>query len=137
LNPAVSAQREPSLGSSRERLKESRGLGTQWLPRTVEESGAAAVGRCYCYSRRTMGPKREIAQRELRNNISAVLREVQAGSHIRITVRGRAVADLVPVSPRKDYLTPGEVRRVVREAPLDLGFAADVEAAAGATIDEL
>jgi prevent-host-death family protein len=84
-----------------------------------------------------MGPKREIAQRELRNNISAVLREVEAGSHIRVTVRGRAVAELIPVSPKKDHLTSEEVRRVVREAPLDLGFAADVEAAAGATIDEL
>jgi prevent-host-death family protein len=84
-----------------------------------------------------MRPRREIAQRELRNNISAVLREVEAGGHIRVTVRGRAVADLVPVSARKDHLTPDEVRRVVREAPLDGGFAADVEAAAGATIDEL
>jgi prevent-host-death family protein len=84
-----------------------------------------------------MRPKREVAQRELRNNISAVLREVEAGSRIRVTVRGRAVADLVPVSPRKDHLTPEEVRRIVREAPLDSGFAADVEAGAGATIDEL
>jgi prevent-host-death family protein len=84
-----------------------------------------------------MQPDREIAQRELRNNISAVLREVEAGSHIRVTVRGRPVADLVPVPPSKDHLTSDEVRRVVREAPLDSGFAADVEAAAGATIDEL
>jgi prevent-host-death family protein len=84
-----------------------------------------------------MRPDREIAQRELRNNISAVLREVEAGSHLRVTVRGRAVADLVPVSARKDHLTSDEVRRVVREAPLDSGFAAEVEEAAGATIDEL
>jgi hypothetical protein len=41
------------------------------------------------------------------------------------------------VPPRKDHLTSDDVRRVVREAPLDSGFAADVEAAAGATIDEL
>jgi hypothetical protein len=47
------------------------------------------------------------------------------------------VADLHPVSARKEHLAPGEVRRILREAPLDPGFTADVEAVAGATIDEL
>jgi prevent-host-death family protein len=80
---------------------------------------------------------REIAQRELRNNVGAVLREVAAGNRVRVTVRGRPVADLVPVSGLTDHLTPVDVERIVREAPLDPGFAADVEAAAGWTIDGL
>lgn len=84
-----------------------------------------------------MRPKREIPQRELRNNISAVLREVEAGQAVRVTVRGRPVAELVPVSSRKEHLSPAEVERIVRDAPLDPGFAADVEAIAGATVDEL
>ena len=84
-----------------------------------------------------MRPRREIPQRELRNNISAVLRDVEAGQAVRVTVRGRPVAELVPVSPRKEHLSPAEVERIVRDAPLDPGFAADLEAAAGATIDEL
>jgi prevent-host-death family protein len=41
---------------------------------------------------------RTIPQRELRNNVSAVLREAQAGTHFTITVRGRPVARLVPFS---------------------------------------
>ncbi len=84
-----------------------------------------------------MVPKREIPQRELRNNVGAVLREVEAGSVVRVTVRGRAVAELVPIAPRKDHLSSADVERIVRDAPLDPGFAADVASVAGGTIDEL
>ncbi len=80
---------------------------------------------------------REIPQRELRNHVAAVLPEVEAGERLRVTVRGRAVADLVPITPRKRAFSPGDVARIVAEAPLDPGFAADVDRAAGATIDEL
>jgi prevent-host-death family protein len=82
-------------------------------------------------------PGREIPQRELRNNIGAVLREVEAGGAVRVTVRGRPVAELVPLAKGRSGLSPDDVRRIVTEAPLDRGFSADVEAAAGATIDEL
>jgi prevent-host-death family protein len=84
-----------------------------------------------------MKRRREIPQRELRNNISAVLREVEAGDAVRVTVRGRPVAELVPLVAGRDHLSPAEVRRIVLEAPLDEGFSADIESAAGATIDEL
>lgn len=47
------------------------------------------------------------------------------------------MAELVPVSGRKAHLSPADVERIVRDAPLDPGFAADVEVAAGATIEEL
>lgn len=46
----------------------------------------------------------EIAVRELRNDVSAVLRRVEAGERLRVTVRGRAVAELVPLAQR-----PGSV----------------------------
>lgn len=84
-----------------------------------------------------MRPKREIPQRDLRNNVSAVLRDVQAGHAVRVTVRGRPVAELVPTSAKKAYLSPTEVRRIAQDAPLDQGFSADVADVAGATIDEL
>ncbi len=84
-----------------------------------------------------MRPKREIPQRELRNNVSAVLREVEAGQVVRVTVRGRQVAELVPISSRKEHLSPADVERIVRDAPLDRAFAADVAEVANATIDEL
>jgi prevent-host-death family protein len=38
-----------------------------------------------------------IPQRELRNRVSKVLRDVEADERMRITVDGRPVADLVPV----------------------------------------
>jgi prevent-host-death family protein len=81
--------------------------------------------------------RREIPQRELRNNIGALLREVEAGEAVRVTVRGRPVAELVPLAPGRDHLSPAEVQRIAVEAPLDEGFRADVESAAGSTIDEL
>jgi prevent-host-death family protein len=51
---------------------------------------------------------RTIPQRELRNNVSEVLRQVQAGAHLRITVNGRPVADLVPVRERRREFVPFE-----------------------------
>jgi prevent-host-death family protein len=80
---------------------------------------------------------REIPQRELRNNVAAVLREVEAGESLRVTVRGRPVADLVPIGARKRSLSPDDVERIVARAPLDPSFAGDLDAAAGARIDEL
>ncbi|MGH2962438.1 MAG: type II toxin-antitoxin system Phd/YefM family antitoxin [Solirubrobacterales bacterium] len=84
-----------------------------------------------------MRRRRDIPQRELRNNVAAVLRDVEAGNAVRVTVRGRPVAELLPLSPRKDHLSPPEVQRIVDDAPLDPAFGADVESVAGATIDEL
>jgi len=39
---------------------------------------------------------REIGVRELKQSLSATLRAVGRGEQIRVTVRGRAVADIVP-----------------------------------------
>lgn len=47
---------------------------------------------------------RSIPQRELRNDVARVLREVQAGEHLQVTVRGEVVAELQP--PRRRGLTP-------------------------------
>ncbi len=42
----------------------------------------------------------DIPARELRNDVSAVLRRVEAGEHLRVTVSGRPVAELSPLSHR-------------------------------------
>lgn len=79
-----------------------------------------------------------IPQRELRNNIARVLREVEAGEHIRITVNGRPVADLVPVEegyPRT-FVPIELVEKMLREAPLDRDFMRDVRGDKQ-TIDEM
>jgi len=39
----------------------------------------------------------EIPARDLRNDVSGVLRRVEAGERLRITVSGRPVAELVPL----------------------------------------
>ena len=82
-------------------------------------------------------PEREIPQRELRNHVSAVLREVAAGARLRITVDGRPMAELVPIQERKRFVPWGEIERILREAPLDAAFAADVVSVVPETIDDL
>lgn len=79
-----------------------------------------------------------ISQRELRNRISKVLRQVERGQEIRITVSGRPVADLVPIGgTRRTFVLRSALNRLLEKAPLDRGFARDIAAATGATIEEL
>ena len=42
----------------------------------------------------------DVPARELRNDVSAVLRRVEAGQRLRVTVSGRPVAELVPLPKR-------------------------------------
>ncbi len=42
----------------------------------------------------------EIPQRQLRNDVGAVLRRVEAGETLRVTVHGRPVAELSPLRER-------------------------------------
>jgi prevent-host-death family protein len=50
--------------------------------------------------------RRTIPQRDLRNNVAAILREAEAGTVFTVTVRGRPVAQLgppaAPTGPRTD-----------------------------------
>lgn len=73
---------------------------------------------------------RVIPQRELRNNISAVLRATEAGESFTVTVRGRPVARVVPPGderPRTD-VDRATVRRILAQ-PLDADLASDLDAA--------
>ena len=75
-----------------------------------------------------------IPQRELRNHVSRVLRQVEAGERMRITVDGRPVADLVPIGGvRRTFVPIDEVLRLLARAPLDRKFSRDIEGPAGAT----
>ena len=55
----------------------------------------------------------EVPSRDLRNNSAAVLRRVEEGEDIEITVRGRPVAALVP-PPRARRHWPGRAELVRR-----------------------
>ena len=50
----------------------------------------------------------DIPARELRNDVSAVLRRVEAGERLRVTVSGRPVAELVPL-PKRPRSIPWDV----------------------------
>ncbi len=81
---------------------------------------------------------RNISQRELRNQIGRVLREVEAGERLRVTVDGRPVADLIPIGGlRRTFVPREEIASLLRAAALDPNFARELDALIGATIDEL
>jgi prevent-host-death family protein len=80
---------------------------------------------------------RSIPQRELRNDIGRVLREVEGGETIEVTVDGRPVARIVPIEGRRTWVPWEQVEKILREAPLDPGFARDIDDAVGDTIDDL
>ena len=74
---------------------------------------------------------RTIPQRELRNNISAVLRAAEAGATFTITVRGRPVARVVP--PGDPHLPRIDVDREtiarILALPRDEALAAELDEA--------
>jgi prevent-host-death family protein len=43
---------------------------------------------------------RDVTARELRNDVRRVLRRVEAGEHLRLTLRGHPVAELAPLATR-------------------------------------
>jgi prevent-host-death family protein len=75
--------------------------------------------------------RRTIPQRELRNNVGAILRDVEAGATFTVTVRGRPVAQLGPVGESEPRLeVDRETIRRILSMPLDTdAFAADLGAA--------
>jgi prevent-host-death family protein len=56
----------------------------------------------------------EIPQRELRNNTAELLRRVERGERLRITVHGHPVAELVPVERPQAFVPFAEVVRDLR-----------------------
>jgi antitoxin (DNA-binding transcriptional repressor) of toxin-antitoxin stability system len=74
----------------------------------------------------------------LRNDTAGVLRRVEAGESVVITVRGKPVADLVPhraEGPR--WVGHDEVMEIVTKYSADPGLRDDLERIAGDTTDDL
>ena len=72
---------------------------------------------------------RTIPQRELRNDVAAILREAEAGTEFTVTVRGRPVAKVVPIETppeRRRFVDRETLLRIFRESPVDEGWAADL-----------
>lgn len=74
-----------------------------------------------------------LPQKELRNQISEVLRRAEAGEEITITVSGRPVARLGPVRPRE--WVPSAQLDELWAAPADPSLAQDLENLQGAPGD--
>ena len=85
-------------------------------------------------SRRPASRPREIAQRELRNDISRVLAEVERGHQFHITVRGRPIAAIVPLPQRRTWVPAEEIKQMLRRLPVDRRFMKDVDGAVDNTI---
>jgi prevent-host-death family protein len=69
---------------------------------------------------RARGAVTTIPQKELRNQVSEVLRRVEAGETLTVTVAGREVAELSPVHRRRWVSGPALDRVWQGPAPRDL-----------------
>jgi prevent-host-death family protein len=79
-----------------------------------------------------------VASRELRNDTAGVLRRVQAGEEVVITVNGRPVAQLTALRPpRRRWLPSAELVARLQRAQADPGLRDDLARLAGDTTDDL
>lgn len=87
-----------------------------------------------CYDRSTIV---EVATRELRNKTADLLRRVEAGESMVITVRGKPVADLVPhQSDAPRWMPVDELVELLKTHSADPGLRDDLKRIAGETTDE-
>lgn len=78
-----------------------------------------------------------IASRELRNDTAGVLRRVQAGEDVTITVNGRPVAQLTGLRPARRWVPRAELLARLRRVQADPGLRTDLDRLAGDTTDDL
>jgi prevent-host-death family protein len=67
----------------------------------------------------------DVSSRDLRNRTAEVLRRVEAGERVRISVNRRPVAELVPLD-RPRWTSGAAMERVLREARADEALLADL-----------
>jgi prevent-host-death family protein len=81
----------------------------------------------------------EIAARELRNHTADVLRRAAGGENITITVRGKPVAELVPISSdgRRRPLSRSEMIDLLSTSQADPALRDELKILAGDTTDDL
>ncbi len=68
-----------------------------------------------------------VPQRELRNNVSEVLRRAERGERLTITVNGRPVAELGPLTHEHRLAGAEQLRRILGNNPVDPEWAEDLE----------
>lgn len=75
--------------------------------------------------------------RELRNSTRDVIDALHSGEAVTLTVRGQAVADIVPHGARTRWLSGASLRSQLASRSADAGLRADLAALAGDTLDDL
>ncbi len=86
-----------------------------------------------CYNGLMSG---SISVRDLRNTVSEVLRRVEGGERLTITVDRRPVAEIVPLSRRRTVPT-AEALAIASRHAADRGLLGDVRGLLAATTDDL
>jgi prevent-host-death family protein len=76
----------------------------------------------------------DVSSRDLRNHTAEVLRRVEAGERVRISVNRRPVAELVPLA-RPQWASGAAVERILRESPADAALLRDLAAIRGQTVE--
>lgn len=72
-----------------------------------------------------------VASRELRNNTAGVLRRVQDGEEVIITVNGKPTAEIVPLhTRRRRWMTRAELIDLLEHGQADPGLRHDLRAMA-------
>ena len=79
----------------------------------------------------------DLRARDLRNDLSSVLRRVQAGERLRVTLRGRPVAVLEPIAVRPPTIEWGAFWSPLARSSADPGLTSDLEAALPGSTDDL
>lgn len=78
-----------------------------------------------------------VASRELRNQTRALLDRVADGEHITITVDGRPVAELAPVTHRPRWMRRDHFARHILTHQADPEMAAELSSLADESTDDL
>ncbi|PXX01608.1 type II toxin-antitoxin system Phd/YefM family antitoxin [Mycolicibacterium moriokaense] len=80
----------------------------------------------------------EVASRELRNDTAGLLRRVQGGEDITVTVNGKAVARLSALQPtRRRWLSRDELLRRLDRTQADPALRQELGELVGETTDDL
>jgi prevent-host-death family protein len=76
----------------------------------------------------------DVSSRDLRNHTADVLRRVESGERIRISVNRRPVAELVPLG-QPTWVSGPAIEGILRDSPADAALLDDLAAVRGQVIE--
>lgn len=79
----------------------------------------------------------DVGVRDLRNDTARVIDAVRAGERVTLTVRGEAVADIVPHGERSRWLSGASLRDQLNARSADPSLREELDELAGETLADL